>query len=310
MNKIEVSVIMPAYNAEQYIGEAVQSVINQSFTRWELIVVDDGSTDNTEVIVKKLAQKDNRIIYLYQTNGKQGKARNLGISVAKGRFLAFLDADDLWLPQKLELTLKEFADDIDLVFTNGYLLSDEKQIYQEPIVMGINGRLYEGIKGFEEFLFGNKIPTLTVVARKEPILKVGSFCDSIVDNIYKPEDYDLWLKLLYNGAKLKSINIPLSVYRVHDSSTTASDREATSGVMEILKNFIVDIPDFANQYRSQIRHWFKKYLLLRNIDKGAYRKTAKILGIKKADRAMLTIISKFNRILPAKYFHLIYFRLL
>jgi glycosyltransferase involved in cell wall biosynthesis len=97
---------MPAYNAANYIQEAIDSVINQTFVDWELIIVDDGSTDHKkDIITAKNVLVDERIHYYYQENGKQGKARNLAIKI-KRKYLAFLDADDLWIPQKIRNTTK------------------------------------------------------------------------------------------------------------------------------------------------------------------------------------------------------------
>src|SRR5690349_25117803 len=97
-----ISVIMPAYNAEKFVAESISSVITQTYKNWELIIVDDGSTDNTKNIIEEFAKHDARIKYIYQENAKQGKARNTGIAMAKSGLVAFLDADDLWLPQMLE----------------------------------------------------------------------------------------------------------------------------------------------------------------------------------------------------------------
>src|ERR1700759_692275 len=96
-----VSVITPAYNAGNFIHETIDSVIAQTYTNWELIIIDDGSTDNTAAIVKQYVVRDSRIKYLYQQNGKQGKARNNGMTHSSGTIIAFLDADDTWTPHKL-----------------------------------------------------------------------------------------------------------------------------------------------------------------------------------------------------------------
>src|SRR5262245_5671997 len=93
---------MPAYNAEKYIGAAIESVIAQTYADWELIVVDDGSTDNTAKVVRQVAARESRIKYLFQENCRLGKARNTAIQNSGGPLIAFLDSDDLWLPQKLE----------------------------------------------------------------------------------------------------------------------------------------------------------------------------------------------------------------
>ena len=99
-----VSVVMPAYNSEKYIAESIESVLNQTFKNFEIIVVDDGSTDNTRKIISDY--KDNRIRYYYQENLGSGAARNLGLSNSRGNWIAFLDSDDLWNPVKLEEQLK------------------------------------------------------------------------------------------------------------------------------------------------------------------------------------------------------------
>src|ERR1044071_7783966 len=101
-----VSVIMPAYNAERYIAASVRSVLAQTYQNWELIIVDDGSTDGTAAVAKSFAEADGRVRYVYQPNGRLGNARNTGIRHARGPLIAFLDSDDLWMERKLELQLK------------------------------------------------------------------------------------------------------------------------------------------------------------------------------------------------------------
>src|SRR5215467_11570142 len=104
-----VSIIMPAYNAEKYIADSIRSVLAQTYTDWELIVVVDGSTDNTASLVQQFVTRDSRIKYFFQENGRLGKARNTGIKNASGSLIAFLDSDDLWLETKLELQLQEIG---------------------------------------------------------------------------------------------------------------------------------------------------------------------------------------------------------
>lgn len=97
-----VSIIIPAYNAEKFLGEALDSVLKQTYADWEAIVVDDGSTDGTAEIAKNYSLKDRRIKYVYQENRRMAAARNKGISIAKGEYVAFLDADNIFWPNKLE----------------------------------------------------------------------------------------------------------------------------------------------------------------------------------------------------------------
>ena len=98
-----VSIIMPAYNSEKYISESIESVIKQTYQNWELLITDDKSQDSTRTIVKSYSKKDPRIkLFFNSENGGAGVARNNSIKEANGRFIAFLDADDIWLPEKLE----------------------------------------------------------------------------------------------------------------------------------------------------------------------------------------------------------------
>jgi len=105
--KPTVSVIIPAYNRAHLIGRAIKSVLNQAYQDFELIIIDDCSTDNTDEVVREFQKKDNRIIYLKHDQNKGGSAaRNTGIKVSKSEYIAFLDSDDEWLPEKLEIQME------------------------------------------------------------------------------------------------------------------------------------------------------------------------------------------------------------
>jgi glycosyltransferase involved in cell wall biosynthesis len=112
-----VSVIIPVYNGESFLGEAIESILAQTYSPLELIVVDDGSTDRTSEIARSYPQ----IIYIRQTNGGTAAARNQGIQAARGEYLAFLDSDDVWLPGKLTLQMKAFEADPTLEIVSGFV---------------------------------------------------------------------------------------------------------------------------------------------------------------------------------------------
>src|SRR5687767_2791669 len=101
---------MPAYNAEQFVAESIQSVIDQSYENWELLVVDDGSTDKTAEIALGFKAKDSRVKYILQPNGRQAKARNTGVQDAGGTLVALLDSDDVWMPEKLQRQVRTLFD--------------------------------------------------------------------------------------------------------------------------------------------------------------------------------------------------------
>ena len=124
--KLEISVIMSVYNGEGFVSEAIRSILAQSFSNFEFIIFDDGSTDHTQQLLSPF--KD-RIRYIYQENQERSAARNTGLRYAKGEFIAFLDADDYWLPGKLLRQVKVFEQypEIDLVYSKAYLVNDTFQ---------------------------------------------------------------------------------------------------------------------------------------------------------------------------------------
>lgn len=233
-----VSIIMPAYNSERYIAESIESVLVQTYQNWELIIVDDGSTDLTAEIVKEKADLDDRIKYFYQTNGKQGKARNTGIKNSKGELIAFLDSDDLWIPEKLEIQISFLEQhSIDLLFSDGYLFinntSNTNGSFQ--IIKGY----HQGPDAIELFLDHNRIPLLSVLTYKSIINKVGGFEES--EQIQNVEDYHLWLKLLIEGYSVYGLDSKLVFYRQHTHQITVEDPWASEKVFYIF-SFYLNLP--------------------------------------------------------------------
>lgn len=246
-----VSVIMPAFNAEFYIYEAINSVIVQTYNNWELIIVDDGSTDTTAKIVDEWVVKDKRIQYYYQENGKQGKARNFGISKSKGVYLAFLDADDLWLSEKLEIQITEIKKNrVDLVFADSYIFYDDG-IIDPSQKMNIPNTVFYDKKSIRLFLEANRIPILTVLVKREKIINVNGFSEKL--DIQNVEDYHLWLKLLMSNSIFYSSDLIVAKYRVHDSSVTSSDKL----VLDKVPNAFFDLLQLFPNYREQIERELK-----------------------------------------------------
>ena len=168
-----ISVIMPAYNAEKYIQQSMESVMHQTYQHWELIIVDDGSIDNTAQIINEFTSCHSRIKYFYQSNGKQGKARNTGIKNAAGELIAFLDADDVWFPAKLKQQLhfmkESKADlvfnDIEVIDENGTTLNDS---------WGVTNAVYKGAEGLSSFFRSNKIILLANACGLSPFIRLNN----------------------------------------------------------------------------------------------------------------------------------------
>ena len=188
MNLPQVSVIMPLYNSELYVEQAIRSVISQTYNNWELIVVNDCSEDSSASIVETLAQEDPRIRLLHTKNpsGSPTLPRNIAIENANGRYIAFLDSDDVWLPNKLEEQLALFNDDsVRIVY------SDYRKIYRNGT---ISDKIVKGpeIVTYKTLLLGNVIGNLTGIY---DCLKCGKHYMYNVGH----EDYVHWLHILKDG---------------------------------------------------------------------------------------------------------------
>lgn len=230
-----VSVVMPAYNAAPYIAESIESVRAQTYPYWELLIVDDGSTDNTRIIAEEYCTQDKRISYLYQANGRQGKARNNGIAHATGKYLAFLDSDDIWFPEKLHIQVAEIQKlGIDLVFTDAYLFSDSAKLndssYTSLARMCTKRQSFTGTEGVADFLISNQVPILTVLTKREVVLAVGGFIEK--RSVQNAEDYHLWLKMLLEGYTLVGLDYVLAAYRKHSASVSNADGLNTQYAVE------------------------------------------------------------------------------
>lgn len=256
-DKPAVSVVMPAYNAGQYIGESIASVIAQTYSCWELIVVDDGSTDNTKAITDGYAAKDERIRYVYQANGRQGKARNTGIQHAISGLIAFLDADDLWVPEMLEEQVKLMLEShADLVF--GYIhYLDPGGAYQ--VSSGVPEYDYlEGKEGFTRLLRLNYIPIFTVVASKQSIEKAGGFKESA--DLQFGEDFDLWLRMLLHGARFELNRKYLAYYRLHAQQSIRNSGSKYFQVLELIRG-LPDIAEISGEKRKACCMWIRRGLV-------------------------------------------------
>jgi glycosyltransferase involved in cell wall biosynthesis len=201
-----VSVIIPTYQSGRFISQAIDSVLTQTFKDFEIIVVDDGSTDNTREVINHYSS-EGRIRYYYQSNHGPAAARNLGIRMSSGENIAFLDADDLWLPTKLEIQTKLLDENpaIDLVFCDSYVFN-ETGVQQKTLFdlsSPASGRV------FEKLFYLNFIPLLTVMVRSRVFDVIGFFDETVIG----PEDYDLWLRISQTYM-VDFIQEPLAKYRI------------------------------------------------------------------------------------------------
>jgi glycosyltransferase involved in cell wall biosynthesis len=228
---VKVSILMPAYNEEKYISEAINSVINQTFKDWELIIINDASTDKTKEIVEKFIKKDKRIKLINnKTNKFQSAAREKGKKQAKGKYIAFLDADDKYLKNKLEkqINFLEKHPDIDLVYTNMLRVfkNGEKSLIQgikfeeDPrklLLKAMKRKDLGKIKAHKLINFKKRkrlIPSASVILKRSVFNKV-----QYDKKLKVSEDYDLWYQIIGKGFKLAKIPIVTYLYRIHEGNT-------------------------------------------------------------------------------------------
>lgn len=189
----KVSVIIPCYNGEKFIREAVESVLDQTYQNFEIIIVDDGSTDNSKATIE-LYLTDGRIKFIqHGRNRGIPAARNTGIKASTGHFIAFLDQDDIWYPEKLEKSLCAFDKGAESL---GVVFSDVNIEERDGSVTRRTHRKYDSVKlgrkGFIRTLFmGNFIPTSSVVTRKICFNKLGL----LDERLYGGDDFDFWLRV-------------------------------------------------------------------------------------------------------------------
>ncbi|WP_367772870.1 glycosyltransferase family 2 protein [Flavobacterium sp. WC2421] len=206
-----VSILIPTFNSEKFISESIRSVQNQTYTNWEIILVDDCSTDSTLCLVEELAIKDNRIQYSrLEKNSGTGVARNSALALAKGQYIAFLDADDLWKPEKLKKQM-DFLINKNLPFTfSFYDCIDEAG---NPLNKRVEAPVH---LSYRELFFCNYVGNLTA------IYDVNFFGKIPISSIRKRQDWMLWLTVLKKIKIAHVVPESLAYYRVRNDSISTS----------------------------------------------------------------------------------------
>ena len=230
-----VSVIMPTYNSEKFIRQTIESVINQSYKNWEMIIVDDGSTDNTESIVRFYISKDPRIKYLSLGYNSERPAvpRNYGIKHSDGEYIAFLDSDDIWLPEKLEKQIKLFqiSNEAAMVYTRF------KTIKESTISSNIfpkDGR-YKSGNIFKSLYLRSFVACSSVMVKRSVLDQVGLF--STDPDLIALEDTDLWLRIALKY-KIKCTNdSPLLLYRIQQQGISYGYIQKLSRALRLKRRY-------------------------------------------------------------------------
>ena len=224
-----VSVIMPAYRVSEYIGEAISSVLNQTLSNYEIIVVNDGSPDTVE-LERELERYRGRIVYIKQENRGCSAARNIGIQLARGKYIALLDPDDLWEPDYLaeQLGILEADPGIDVLYCDALIFGNSNLAGRRFMdVMPSHGEVT-----FESLITQRCNVMISVTARHETVLRAGLFDE----NLRSAEDFDMWLRIVQQGGRIKYHNKVLVKYRRHSTSLSADPVWMCRHILKVFDN--------------------------------------------------------------------------
>ncbi len=243
-----ISVVIPAFNCEKYIKSAVESVLAQDYSDYEILVIDDGSVDHSRDIVLSFGD---RVRYFYQENSGAGAARNKGITEARGEYIAFLDADDVWFSDKLSFQLDMLKrHEADMVYARSCFIDACGRVEDCGQSEQSVGDCDVWRRYFEELFWWNDIPTSSVLIKKECLEKFGVFDE----DRRITEDYDLWLRIV---SKVKIIGFGKAVfyYRDHDFGIS-KDPASVGKIKEVLtrnyKRFLVDEPVIKGKLKKRL----------------------------------------------------------
>ena len=223
-NQPLVSVIMPCYNMERFISETIASVQRQTYPCWELLIVDDASTDGKADLVKSHQNQDKRIRFHVKTQHSGiADTRNQCIQMAQGRYLAFLDADDVWHPEKLEKQLQFMAEkNVGFSYSSYDCVDEEGHLLQKTVAAA-------GNLDYKAYMHNTIIGCSTVMLNKTIIGEV------IVPNFRTSEDTATWLNILKKGFLAYAIDEPLTSYRIRQHSASSNKLKASTDLWRVYR---------------------------------------------------------------------------
>ena len=234
-----VSIVIPTYNHAKFISKALKSVIDQTYKNWEAIIIDNESVDETYKLINNF--NDSRIKYFKISNdGVIAKSRNLGIKEAKGDWVAFLDSDDWWTKDKLEVCFSKITKDVDFIYHAHEYVNKSKSFFKKKIIKGrqlkkpiLNDLLIGTITK------GSQISNSSVIVRKNILIKIGGLNENKI--LVGSDDCDTWLRIAQITDQFLYINKKLSFYLVHNANTSSKDmsipqRLAVRNFMHLFNN--------------------------------------------------------------------------
>jgi glycosyltransferase involved in cell wall biosynthesis len=230
-----VSIVIPTYNYANYLGRALQSVLDQTYKNWEAIVIDNHSTDDTSKVIDRY--KNPRIKHIKINNyGVIAKSRNAGILAAKGEWIAFLDSDDWWVADKLRICAEHFNKQVDLIYHDLEIMRSKRQFFKRKLVK--TRKLKKPVL-IDLLVNGNAVSNSSAIVRKKILEKIDLIDES--KDLVAVEDYNTWLKIANLTDQFLYLPKRLGYYFIHDQNISKKDislpmRQATYKFLSILDN--------------------------------------------------------------------------
>jgi len=257
-----VSVIIPVYNGEKTIGETIESVLKQTFTDFEVLVIDDGSQDSTLEVINKI--QDSRLKVFPYPNTGVSASRNRGLAHAIGELISFLDADDLWTPDKLEAQVKALQDNPNAAVAYSWTDWIDRcgQFLRSGGHITVNGNAYETLL-LRDFVESGS----NALIRREALAEVGNFDESLAHG----EDWDLWLRL---AARYEFVTVPAPqiLYRISSSSASTDVWKMEAGSLQIIERAFAQAPESLQSLKREVLGNRYKYLTFKALEGTLERK--------------------------------------
>lgn len=224
-----ISIVIPAFNAASVLDDALRSIQHQQYRHFEAIVIDDGSTDDTASVVRHFVAQDRRFVLVQQPNRGISAARNAGLAAARGEWIAFLDADDTWFPDKLTRQVQCVHDfpEVDFIFSNYHQWDG-----QNDLRLRYAAHKHFPMGDFTRLLIRfNLLGTLTVMVRQDVMSRVGQFDPELA----LAEDWDMWLRLAEAGCRVRRIREPLARCRIWPGNTSKQKLRMAQATVRVLE---------------------------------------------------------------------------
>lgn len=249
-----VSIVIPAYNAAKFLPEVIQSVLNQSYQNWELLVIDDGSTDNTAELVNEYSEQDRRVHLISKENGGVSVARNLGAQLAKGELIAFLDSDDLWLEDKVSAHVSYMTShpQVGVSFGRVELIETDGKTTNK-----LTDNIVDTLQPQDLFYSNPTVTTSNLVIRKSVFQTLNGFDESMQYN----EDIDLLFRLaIQDSWEIKSIDQVLVQYRLHSSGLSSTLMKMEEGWVILMNKARQKAPQLVDKHYNAAKAAQLQYL--------------------------------------------------